>query len=200
MENKQLLAFSINCDNFTEKKGGLTYLSWANAWGEFKKVHPNSTYNILKNEENIPLFGNEKLGYMVYTNVTVADITHEMWLPVLDFKNKAMKNPDMYAINKSVMRCLTKNLAMFGLGLNIYQGEDFPESQVIDEPIDPITPSQLKQINILISEMGVDTKVKEQKYKIYKWMGVTSLKTIGSKKAVEIIAKLKEAKIKKGVK
>ncbi|MGB3465494.1 MAG: DUF1071 domain-containing protein, partial [Cyclobacteriaceae bacterium] len=52
---------------------------------------------------------------------------HEMWLPVLDFRNKAMTNPTMFDVNKSVMRCLTKNLAMFGLGLYIYAGEDLPE-------------------------------------------------------------------------
>ena len=64
----------------------------------------------------------------------------------------------------------------------------------------PIETNQLKQINILIAEMGVDTKVKEQKEKIYKWMGIESLKTIGSKKAIEIIEKLKAAKQKKEAK
>ena len=64
----------------------------------------------------------------------------------------------------------------------------------------PIEPNQLKQINILIAEMGVDTKVKEQKEKIYRWMGIESLKTIGSKKAVDIIEKLKAAKQKKEAK
>ena len=83
---------------------------------------------------------------------------------------------------------------------DIDNSERVKEEAITEAQANPITSSQLKQINILISEMGVDTKVKEQKYKIYKWMDVTSLKTIGSKKAVEIIAKLKEAKIKKGVK
>ena len=83
---------------------------------------------------------------------------------------------------------------------DIDNSERVKEEAITEAQANPITASQLKQINILISEMGVDTKVKEQKDKIYKWMGITSLKTIGSKKAVEIIAKLKEAKIKKGVK
>lgn len=117
----------LNVNNFTEKKNGLTYLSWANAWKEFVKVYPSAKYEIVKNEDGLPTFGNESMGYMVYTTVTVDELTHEMWLPVLDFRNKAVLKPSMFDVNKSVMRCLTKNLAMFGLGLYIYAGEDLPE-------------------------------------------------------------------------
>lgn len=112
-----------------EKKNGLSYLSWAMAWKEFCKIYPNATYQIVKNENGIPCFGDDKLGYMVYTRVTVEELTHEMWLPVMDFRNKTMLNPTMFDINKTVMRCLAKNLAMFGLGLNVYTGEDYPMSE-----------------------------------------------------------------------
>ncbi len=126
VEGVAILA-ELNVNDFTDKKGQLTYLSWANAWKEFLKVFPTAKYDIKKNDNMLPVFGDNKLGYMCYTTVTVRDLTHEMWLPVMDFKNKAMLNPTMFDINKTVMRCLTKNLAMFGLGLYIYAGEDLPE-------------------------------------------------------------------------
>jgi len=133
----------INVNEHAEKKNNLTYLSWAWAWTEFLKVFPDATYEILKDEQGLPYFGNDAMGYMVYTTVTVGNLTREMWLPVMDGANKAMKfmpyeystrfgkktceAADMFDVNKTIMRCLTKNLAMFGLGLYIYAGEDLPE-------------------------------------------------------------------------
>ena len=70
---------------------------------------------------------------MVFTMVTVEEQSYEMWLPVMDFKNKAVKEADMMDINKTIMRCLVKNLAMFGLSLYIYAGEDLPEQELIDK-------------------------------------------------------------------
>ncbi len=128
---KQLLEMDVS--KYTEKKGKFTYLSWAFAWKNFLKVYPEATYAVLKDENNNAFFGNKEIGYMVYTTVTVGELTHEMWLPVMDFKNQAMKTPTMMDINKAIMRCLVKNLGMFGLGLYIYAGEDLPE--VTEEPI-----------------------------------------------------------------
>jgi len=122
----------LNVNEFTEKKGNFTYLSWAIAWKHFIKTYPNATYEIKKNALGLPLFGDNKLGFMSYTTVTVGDITHEMWLPVLDMRNKPLMQPNTFDINKTVMRCLTKNLAMFGLGLYIYAGEDLPTEQEPD--------------------------------------------------------------------
>lgn len=135
---------NINVNEYTEKKNGLTYLTWSYAWKEFKKVCPNATYEVVKFDGK-PYVYDENLGYMVYTNVTVDGLTHEMWLPVMDGANKAMKAvpyeyttkygkktceaATMFDINKTIMRCLTKNLAMFGLGLYIYAGEDLPEEE-----------------------------------------------------------------------
>jgi len=123
----------LNVNDFTDKKGKLTYLSWANAWKEFLKVFPGATYKIIKNDQMMPYFGNKDVGFMCYTTVTVEELTHEMWLPVMDNRNGANKNPSATDINKTVMRCLTKNLAMFGLGLYIYAGEDLPEDNT---PVD----------------------------------------------------------------
>lgn len=154
---------SINVSDKTEKKNGLTYLSWAWAWTEVKKLFPDATYNIKKFGENqLPYVYDENTGYMVFTDMTIEGITHEMWLPVMDGANQAMKNrkytykvykytngkkvwnnqtnsyemvdkevepATMFDINKTIMRCLTKNIAMFGLGLYIYAGEDLPENE-----------------------------------------------------------------------
>ena len=118
----------LNVNDYTEQKGKLTYLSWANAWKEVIKVCPSASYKIKINEQNgLPVFGSKEFGYMVYTTVTVENVTHEMWLPVMNNYNKAITDPSTTDINKAVMRCLTKNLAMFGLGLYIYSGEDLPE-------------------------------------------------------------------------
>jgi DNA-directed RNA polymerase subunit RPC12/RpoP len=134
--------YSLNVNEYVEKKQGLSYLSWSFAWAEFKKIYPDATYEVKKDENGRCYFGDENIGYMVYTSVTAGGLTYEMWLPVMD-NNKAMKlnaytystrNGDktveavsMFDINKAVMRCLVKNLAMFGLGLYIYAGEDLPE-------------------------------------------------------------------------
>ena len=151
--------YAIDCTDKTEQKSTgsskLTYLSWTYAWAEVKKIFPNAKYEILKFGENkLPYVYDEKTGYMVFTQVEIEGIEHEMWLPVMDSANKAMKDKSyeykvkeysygkwtggytektvepatMFDINKAIMRCLTKNLAMFGLGLYIYAGEDLPEN------------------------------------------------------------------------
>ena len=135
--------YSLNVNEYVEKKQGLSYLSWSYAWAEFKKIYPDATYEVKKDEHGRCYFGDDFMGYMVYTSVTAGGLTYEMWLPVMDNNNKAMKKDaysyatrsgektveavSMFDVNKAVMRCLVKNLAMFGLGLYIYAGEDLPE-------------------------------------------------------------------------
>lgn len=119
----------INVNENTDKKGQFTYLSWAWAWAEVKKQYPNASYEIERfGEAKLPYIENE-LGYLVFTRVTINDITHEMWLPVMDFRNKAIQigKATMMDINKAIMRCLVKNIGMHGLGLYLYAGEDLPE-------------------------------------------------------------------------
>lgn len=143
--------YQLNLNDKVENKNGLSYLSWANAWAAFKTVYPNATYRIVKNPQtNLPFFMDENMGMMVYTEVSADRTTYEMWLPVMDSANKAMKlqpytyqvwdkanrkfvektveAATMFDVNKTVMRCLVKNLAMFGLGLYIFAGEDMPET------------------------------------------------------------------------
>lgn len=152
--------YQLNLNDKVENKNGLTYLSWANAWAAFKMVYPNATYRIIKNPQtNLPYFADET-GIMVYTEITADHQTYEMWLPVMDASNKAMKleaytyqvwdktnrkyvdrkveAATMFDINKTVMRCLVKNLAMLGLGLYIFAGEDMPETVSDDATQTPV--------------------------------------------------------------
>lgn len=133
--------YAINVNDRTEKKGNLTYLSWSFAWAEFKKIYPDASYKVNEFDGNF-CSGNEKLGYMVQTQVTAGNQTYEMWLPVMDMRNNAVLQPKMTDVNKAIMRCLTKNLAMFGLGLYIYAGEDLPE---MPKNFEPITERELKE-------------------------------------------------------
>lgn len=163
--------YSLNVNENIEKKNELSYLSWSWAVAEILKKYPDMTYEILRFENNLPYTYDEKTGYMVFTKVTIAGITREMWLPVMDGANKAMldhkytyqvKNyktgeliekevqpATMFDVNKTIMRCLTKNFAMFGLGLYIYAGEDLPE----EEQNRKITEEQIKQIQKLVTNI-----------------------------------------------
>jgi len=146
MENTFEKLSSINVNDKVEKKSNLTYLSWAWAWSETKKAFPDAYYEVLSDPDTKkPYFYDENLGYMVMTEVTINGETLPMWLPVMDGANKSMlakpytyttrygeKSVDaasMFDINKTLMRCLVKNLAMFGLGIYIYAGEDLPEGE-----------------------------------------------------------------------
>lgn len=140
-ENKSIFEtlFEINVNDHIEKKKDLTYLSWPYAWAEVKKKYSNATYKIyLFGEKQLLYVFDEGVGYMVFTSVTINDLTHSMWLPVMDSANKAMKSEGytydtkfrknipvepatMFDVNKTIMRCLVKNLAMFVLGLYIIQ-------------------------------------------------------------------------------
>lgn len=161
--------YTLDVSKQVEKKDNLSYLSWAYAWREFKRVYPDAEYTVKKGENGRCYFGDEDVGYMVYTTVTAGNLTYEMWLPVMDSKNKTMKlkpykystkygqkdvaGISMFDINKTVMRCLVKNLAMFGLGLYIYAGEDLPEDikeyKCADcgKPFEPFTDSKNRYWN-----------------------------------------------------
>lgn len=157
MERKFEEVYGINVNEKTAKKGNLTYLSWASAWAEFKKIYPSATYNIKRFENNLPYVYDEKTGFMVFTEVTVDGLTYEMWLPVMNNANKTMLEAKMTDINKAIMRCLTKNLAMFGLGLYIYEGEDLPE-----EELQPLNEDLVKEF----LELGGTLEIAATYYKI----------------------------------
>jgi hypothetical protein len=118
----------INVNGKTEKKNGLTYLSWAWAWGEVKKCHPDATYAIYENAAGWNYHTDGRTAW-VKTGVTVNGIEHIEYLPVMDHRNRSipLDNINSFDVNKAIQRSLTKAVARHGLGLYIYAGEDLPE-------------------------------------------------------------------------
>jgi hypothetical protein len=115
----------INVNEHTEKKNNLTYLSWAWAWAEALKADSTATF-IVHTFNDSPYMDVNGTG-MVWVTVTLFGQGRTCMLPVMDYKNKPILNPDAFAVNTAIMRCMTKALALHGLGLYIYAGEDLPE-------------------------------------------------------------------------
>ncbi len=130
---------NINVNDKTEKKNGLTYLSWAWAWGEVKKLHPDATYTIYENADGLFYHTDGKTCW-VKTGVTVNGVEHIEYLPVMDFKNRSIpvEQVTSFDVNKAIQRSLTKAVARHGLGLYIYAGEDLPESETPEEKPAPV--------------------------------------------------------------
>ena len=194
----------VNVNEHVEKKNTgkvtLSYLSWSWAWAEVKKRYPKANYEIVKFENGLPYTYDENTGYMVYTKVTIDDVTHEMWLPVMDSHNCSMLSKPyevktkynsftvdkctMFDVNKTIMRCLTKNLAMFGLGLYIYSGEDLPE----DENNAKTSPKTVSEEDIKKAE---DIKSKLLDYEDIipkdKWASIDEAASKGNVKYLEAI-------------
>lgn len=132
---------ALNVEEHVKSKGGQRYLTWVWAWGVTKEIYPSMTYSV-KDFDGKPYCFDENLGYMVQTEVTIDGESLPMHLFVMDGANKAQKHVDyeystkygnktclaasMFDVNTAIMRCLVKNLALFGLGHYIYAGEDLP--------------------------------------------------------------------------
>ena len=120
----------INVNDKTERKNGLTYLSWAFAWGEIKKIVPDANYTIYENADGLFYHTDGKTAW-VKTGVTINGLEHIEYLPVMDYKNKSIPIGQItsFDVNKAIQRSLTKACARHGLGLYIYAGEDLPEAE-----------------------------------------------------------------------
>lgn len=156
-ENKSVFATlnAINCNEHTEKKNGLTYLSWAWAWAEVKKHYPLATYTIYENANGMNYHTDGRTCW-VKTGVTIEGIEHIEYLPVMDFRNASISVDKVtsFDVNKAIQRSLTKACARHGLGLYIYAGEDLPEdaqeagqraaqtSQASNQPSAPAKPAE----------------------------------------------------------
>lgn len=212
-QNKSVFATlsGIPIKDKIERKNNLDYLSWAHAWAEVKKLYPNSSYTIHKFDGGLPYVFDARTGYMVFTSVTIEDVTHEMWLPVMDGANKAMKDIayeyeawswqggkkvkvakmvescSMFDINKTIMRCLAKNLAMHGLGLALWTGEDLPDAPSTT----PEPPAQLMSTTNYELAVGDENWANVLRY-------IVSNKALGLEKIVENIER--KYKIKAAVK
>jgi hypothetical protein len=139
MSNVWTTLSAIDVSKHIEKKGNLSYLSWAYAWGTLMKYYPEATY--FYDEPNVDPNGTVE----VEVELTIEGITRRMWLPVMDHRNKAIVNPTSRDVSDARMRCLVKCIAMFGLGHYIYAGEDLPLA-VSDAPITEIQSAKLKQL------------------------------------------------------
>lgn len=123
---------SVNVSDKVEKKNGLSYLSWAWAWGEVKKRYPDSNYKIYETEQGCIYWTDGRTAW-VKTGVTVNGVEHIEYLPVMDFRNNSIpvEKITSFDVNKAIQRSLTKAVARHGLGLYIYAGEDLPEEDTV---------------------------------------------------------------------
>ena len=158
MSIEALLKKDVN--SHTEKKNNLTYLSWAWAWAEALKADPTASYKV-------EMFGDKCFmdingTAMVFVTATMFGKPMTCQLPVMDYRNKAISNPDAFAVNTAIMRCMTKALSLHGLGLYIYAGEDLPEEggrldKVVITPTqgatDNIDPEELQYLQELAVEL-----------------------------------------------
>lgn len=137
MENKNYFEVlnEINVNEKVEKKNGLSYLSWAYAWGEIKKKHPKANYKIYEKEDGRIYWDDGKTAW-VKVSVTIDDIEHIEYLPIMDYNNRSILVDKItsFDVNKSIQRALTKAVARHGLGLYIYAGEDLPDEATENAP------------------------------------------------------------------
>ena len=163
---------AIDVSGKTEKKSNLTYLSWAWAWGELKKLYPDASYTIYENEiDDLLIHGEQafpikrKVNYFtdgrtawVKVGVAVDGQEHIEMLPVMDNRNKsiALKAIDSFAVNKTIQRALTKAIARHGLGLYIYAGEDLPETVKKDKHDEQVLAALQNALNVYQKVNGVN--------------------------------------------
>ncbi len=209
----------INVNEHCEKKRGsdgkeLTYLSWCWAWQVFKRECPDATYKIYRDPvTNLPYSSDPVLGYMVGTSITAEGQTYEMWLPVMDSKNKAMKaeayqystkygaksveQASMFDVNTAIMRCLVKNMAMFGLGLYIYAGEDLPKDDDGSEKGEINEGVQKQKMEQLLTGFGCDLSKVAAAYGYSSWAEVPlkDAEDAYRKKASQIASQKQERKL-----
>lgn len=153
LDEKRALCFDalyeMNLGDKVEKKDGLSYLTWSEAWKAFKEVYPSATFRVITNPDTkLPYFVDPQIGIMVFVEVTADDLTQQCFLPVLNSSMKPMRleaynytvydkqnkrqiektceAANMFDINKTIMRALVKCCSLYGLGLKLYQGEDIP--------------------------------------------------------------------------
>jgi len=159
MENYFARLHQINVSAHIEKKGGFSYLSWPFAVAQLRLADPAAFWEV-RRFEGLPYLRTET-SYFVEVVVTVEGITLSQIHPVLDSKNRSLLEPTAFDINTSIQRCLVKAIALHGLGLYIYAGEDLPNSEEQPKPqpkVTPIqnqraiTPAQLRYLKRLIAE------------------------------------------------
>lgn len=178
---------SINVSDKIEKKNGLSYLSWAFAWGELKKKYPDAFYTVHENKDGWN-FHTDGSTCWVKTGVTVNGLEHIEYLPVMDFRNKSISLDAVtsFDVNKAIQRSLTKAVARHGLGLYIYAGEDLPEDETQgiaigkkETKVKMATFEQIKRIKELVENLDA----------MFDYYKVKGFEEMTEKQASEIIKK-----------
>ena len=143
---------TVNVNEHTEQKNGLTYLSWAWAWGELKKRFPDAAYTVYENRDGWNYHTDGRTAW-VKTGVTVGGLEYVEMLPVMDFRNRSIPLEQITStdVNKAIQRSLTKAVARHGLGLYIYAGEDLPEEAEQKK-------SRVVMVRDLCNELGITTQ------------------------------------------
>ena len=151
--------YKTDVSKYQKKKGKFTYLSWADAWALLKKECPDARYGVTKAENGSPFFVTE-CGYFVDVWVEVDGISLSQIHPVLDNRNQSITEPSNFNINTSIQRALAKTIALHGLGLYIFAGEDLPEP-------DALTPDEEAKLYGLAKSFS-DELVNDLKAKVSK--------------------------------
>lgn len=201
MENIFEKLNSVNVNNHTEQKNGLTYLSWAWAWAEVKKVFPTATYTIYENEHGWNYFTDGKTCW-VKTGVTIGCLEHIEYLPVMDFKNKSIpfETVTSFDVNKAIQRSLTKACARHGLGLYVYAGEDLPEEEkqeqkdIAQKKLSKIDENQMEVLKALMTANGIEEQTILSLYNVKALEEITNQKYENIQKNIEKIKQKQEEK------
>ena len=188
----------INVNDHNEKKGQFSYLSWPYAVAQLRLADPSATWEV-RRFDGLPYLKTE-IGYFVEVAVTVQSLKLSQIHPVLDADNRPIAEPTCFDINTSIQRALVKAIALHGLGLSVYAGEDLPASSVASEesrPKAPVselpsqrkaTPAQIRYIKRLIHDTGSDLA------KLLAYFGVKSLEDLTSRAASRAIKSLEKTR------
>lgn len=164
----------VDVTKHIQKKGQFKYLSWTFAVREIRRAHPKATWHVheYKDEQGLTVpYMKTDTGYYIQCTVTVDDVPMTQIHPVLDFRNEAVKQPNAFQINTSIQRCLTKAIALHGLGLHIYAGEDLPPdedgesqktSKPVQTPIKALTSAQVKEMNKALEDAKVEKELHDR--------------------------------------
>jgi hypothetical protein len=171
----------IDCSEHVEKKGRFSYLSWAWAVKKLREVDPTATWEV-KRFDGVPYLKTD-CGYFVEVEVTVQGLPLSQIHPILNNQNKPIAEPNSFDINTSIQRCLVKAIALHGLGLYIYAGEDLPEIQE-----DPISSQQVGAIKLNIKKLATLRKVDEDTIKGH--LSIAEVTELTKAQADEVIKKL----------
>ena len=199
MENTFKKLYEINVNDHIEKKGQFSYLSWPYAVAQLRLADPSASWEV-KRFDGLPYMQTPS-GCFVEVAVTVQSITLSQIHPVLDARNKPIPEPTAFDINTSIQRCLVKAIALHGLGLYIYAGEDLPQGGQPAQPEAPrATPkvttlpsrlasvAQVRYIQRLLQETGTDAE------RVLASNNVTKLEELSSKAASEAIKRLEQGR------